>query len=206
MSERWFDGIWLGLQFTSGGHIVAKSDGRVVRARAVHNRPETVKVTKDALNNFKVGPWNPSEVLTQVSEGKPSSMVEETQPPRAEEPVPRSFRITQEPRGKFDYTKGCPKFEALRRGDEHRTTHHSRECRQPFKIEMQKDDLLSKTFSEVEEKKKHYIARQVESSDRDRVGEVEWGCEVGPFYRSLGSPGVGSRGNISQSRKTSRTT
>ena len=34
MAERWFDGIWLGLQFTSGEHIGATADGRVVRARA----------------------------------------------------------------------------------------------------------------------------------------------------------------------------
>ena len=42
ISERWFDGIWIGLQFSSGEHIVALNDGRVIRARAVHPRPETV--------------------------------------------------------------------------------------------------------------------------------------------------------------------
>ena len=72
MSERWFDGIWLGLQFSSGEHIVATPDGRVIRARAVHPRPETVKVTREALRNIKVGPWDPSEVITQGSEGKPT--------------------------------------------------------------------------------------------------------------------------------------
>ena len=107
---------------------------RVVRARADHPRPDTVKVTKEALNNIKVGPWNPSEVITQGSGGKPSPVVEETQPPQAEEPVPRSFRITLELLGKFDYTKGCPKCEALRRGDEHKTVHNSRECRKRLDI------------------------------------------------------------------------
>ena len=169
MSERWFDGIWIGLQFTSGEHMVATSEGRVVRARAVHPRPDTVKVTKEALTNINVGPWNPSEVITQGSGGKPSPMAEETQPPHAEEPVPRSFRITQELLGKFDYTKGCPKCEALRRGDEHKTVHHSRECRKRLETEMTKDDTLSKKLAAVEERKKHYIARQVESSDRDRA-------------------------------------
>ena len=80
ISERWFDGIRLGVQFTSGEHIVATSDGRVIRARAVHPRPETVKVTRESLNNIKVGPWNPSEVITQESVGKPAPMVEVTQP------------------------------------------------------------------------------------------------------------------------------
>ena len=52
MAERWFDGIWSRLQFTSGEHVVATSDGRVVRARAVHPRPDTVKITREALTNF----------------------------------------------------------------------------------------------------------------------------------------------------------
>ena len=127
MSERWFDGIWIGLQLTSGEHMVAASDGRVVRGRAVHPRPDTVKITKEALANRKVGPWSPSGVITQGSGIRPSPMTEETQPSPAGEPVPRSCRITQELLGRFDYTKGCPKCEAVRRGDEHRTVHHSRD-------------------------------------------------------------------------------
>ena len=104
ISERWFDGIWLGVQFTSGEHIVATSDGRVIRARAVHPRPEIVKVTREALDYIKVGPWNPSEVITQGSGETPAPMVEETQLPQTGEPVPRSFRIPDELLQKFDYT------------------------------------------------------------------------------------------------------
>ena len=116
ISERWLDGIWLGVQFTSGEHIVATSDGRVIRARAVHPRPETVKITRESLNNIKVGPWNPSEVITQDSAGKPAPMVEVTQPSQAGEPVPRSLRITEELLHRFNYTKGCPKCDAMKRG------------------------------------------------------------------------------------------
>ena len=61
---------------------MATSDGRVIRAQAVHPRPETVRITKDLLNNIKVGPWNPSEVITQGSVGEPAQMKEETQPHR----------------------------------------------------------------------------------------------------------------------------
>jgi hypothetical protein len=32
VQERWHDGIWLGLQFTSGEHLVAQTDGVFVRA------------------------------------------------------------------------------------------------------------------------------------------------------------------------------
>ena len=95
MSERWFDGIWIGVQFTPGEHMVATSDGRVVRARAVHPRPDTVTITKEALNNIRVGPWSPSRVITQESGGRPAPMAERGQPSQTEEPVPRSFRITR---------------------------------------------------------------------------------------------------------------
>ena len=129
MTERWFDGIWVGLQFSSGEHMVATSDGRVVRARLVHPRPDTVKVTKEALTNINMGPWGPSEVITQESVAKPSRMIEVTQETSTEEPVPRSFRITRELLEIFSYAKGCPKCEALRRGEEHNMVHHNRECR-----------------------------------------------------------------------------
>ena len=36
---------------------------------------------------------------------------------------------------------------------------------------MKKDDVLSKKLHEVEGKKKHYLAKQVESSDRERGAE-----------------------------------
>ncbi len=106
ISGRWFDGIWIGLQFSSGEHIVALSDGRVIRARAVQPRPDTVRVTRESLNQMKVGPWDPSEVITQGSEEKPSPSAEEIQPSRAAEPVPRSFRITKDRLAKLGFTNG----------------------------------------------------------------------------------------------------
>ena len=146
--------------------MVATFNGRVVRARAVHPRPDTVNITKEAFANIKVGPWSPSEILTQGSGARPSPMTEETQPSLSDEPVPRSFRITQELLGRFDYTKGCPKCEAVRRGDEHRIVHHSRECRKRLEKEMTEDDLLSNKVAEVEGWQNKYFARQVESADQ----------------------------------------
>ena len=108
---------------------MATSDGRVIRARAVHPRPETGKFTRDALHNIKVGPWNPSEVITQGSLGKPAPMAEETQPPQMGEPVPRSLRITEELLQNFDYIKGCQKCSKMKRGEKSDTVHHSTLCR-----------------------------------------------------------------------------
>ena len=151
--------------------IVATSDGRVIRARAVHPRPETVKITRESLNNIKVGPWNPSEVITQDSVGRPAPMVEVTQPPPAGGPVPRNLRITEEHLLRFNYTKGCPKCEAIKRGDPHKDVRHSTACRQRLEEEMKQDDVMSKRLAEVEERKNRFLARRVEASDQTRVEE-----------------------------------
>ena len=66
--------------------------------------------------------------------------------------MPRSSRITQERLEKFGFTKGCPKCEALRRGDEHKTVHHNGDCWKRIETEMSGDDLLSKKLSDIEER------------------------------------------------------
>ena len=159
ISERWFDGIWIGLQFSSGEHIVALNDGRVIRARAVHPRPDTVKVTREALNLIKVGPWDPSEVITQGSETKPPVSTEETQPPQRTEPVPRSVRITQERLEKFGFTEGCPKCEALSRGDEHQTLSRNTEGRRRMESEMAKDSVLSQKYLRLLKNHSFYVSQ-----------------------------------------------
>ena len=50
---------------------------------------------------------------------------------------------------------------------------------------MTKGTTLSKKLSEIEERKKHYLARRVESSDRERVEEVSSGS------RGSGGGGAG---------------
>ena len=133
---------------------MALNDGRVIRARAVHPRPDTVKISRETLNLIAVGPWDPSEVITQDSGDGPSPSEEKIQPSQKTEPVPRSFRITQDKLERFGFTKGCPKCEALRRRDSHNTVHHSGECRKRIETEMSGDDLLSKKLSDIEERKK----------------------------------------------------
>ncbi len=81
--------------------------------------------------------------------------------------MPRSFRITQEHFAKVTYTKGCPTCEALRRGDGHRTVHHSSECRKIIETEMNKDEALSMTLIDIEESNRDFFARQVEASDKE---------------------------------------
>ena len=98
-------------------------------------------------------------------------MAEETQPPMTGEPVPRSFRITEELLQKFDYTKGCPKCGAMKRDEKSDTLHHSKLCRSRVEDEIKKDDVLSRKLAGVEERKTQFLARKVEESDRRRVEE-----------------------------------
>ena len=151
IAKRWDDGSWVGPHFSSGEHLVALNDGSVIRARAVHPRTDTVKVTREAFNLIQNGPWDSSEVSAQDSGHKLAPSKEVTQHSPKAEPVPRSFRINQEKLAKFGLTKGCPKCEALRRGDKHDTVHHSGECRKRLEIEMGRDDSMPKKLSEIEE-------------------------------------------------------
>ena len=57
----------------------------------------------------------------------------------------------------------------MRRGDEHGTVHHNTACRKRLETEMNKDETYSKKLSEVEERKKGYLARRVEASDKERI-------------------------------------
>ena len=71
--ERWHDGIWFGLQFTAAEHIVALTDGRVVRARSVHPNPDSTRPTKAALIHIQTGPWGATGVITQDPHAVPPS-------------------------------------------------------------------------------------------------------------------------------------
>ncbi len=52
--ERWNDGVYLGTQFSSGEHIVAMPDGKVVRALAIQLKPGGVPTTKEVLGRDRV--------------------------------------------------------------------------------------------------------------------------------------------------------
>ena len=64
---------------------------------------------------------------------------------------------------------GCPKCEAMRRGDDHDTVHHNTACRGRIETERSKDEVYSKRLADIEDRKKGFLAKQVEASDRERV-------------------------------------
>ena len=59
----------------------------------------------------------------------------------------------------------------MKRGDKSDTVHHSTACRPRVEDEIKKDDVLSKKFAGVEERKNQFLARRVQESDQRRVEE-----------------------------------
>ena len=58
MTERWFEGVWLGKRFHTEEHLVAPSvDGVVVRTRSVQPMPNAV--TMELLDRMVGAPWAP---------------------------------------------------------------------------------------------------------------------------------------------------
>ena len=87
--ERWNDGVYLGTQFSSGEHIVAMPDGKVVSARTIQPKSEGVPTTKASLDVIATEPAGGSGVITQKSSG-PTKKPEDVTPGASEsDPVPR---------------------------------------------------------------------------------------------------------------------
>ena len=62
VTERWFEGIWLGKRFHTEEHIVANLlSGKVVRTRAIRQLPKVV--TAAELDNIVGRPWAPNGIL-----------------------------------------------------------------------------------------------------------------------------------------------
>ena len=57
----------------------------------------------------------------------------------------------------------------MRQGGEHDTVHHSTACRSRIETEMSKDEVLSKNLADIEKRKRGFLARRVEASDKERV-------------------------------------
>jgi hypothetical protein len=79
--------------------------------------------------------------------------------------VPRGFRVTKDLLDKFQFSKGCPKCESLRRGENRTTIHHSKECRKRIENLMKQDPALNKKLIEVEERQNRWLGRRVEAHD-----------------------------------------
>ena len=177
MQERWVDGTWLGMRFSTQEHLVARSsDGVVVRTRAVRETPR--KVAMEDLDKIVGLPHAPQGVakFERFEVPKPSDVRE---PPPAEPseqdcvgPIPRSIRITKEMLDKHGYCQRCPKCRAMLRGAPQGTLGHSAECRKTMMEKLKEDPDYREKLEETENRKIRYLAEELEREDRKRKVDV----------------------------------
>ena len=172
MQERWVEGIWLGVRFHTGEHIVARlSDGQVVRTRAVRELPR--KTRREDLDVVKGQPHAPAGVQSyQVDPAKvdvqralddPSIVASD-----AGEVIfqPRSVRLTKEMFLRLGYTPGCLKCHGLQTSVWQGTLGHTPKCRIRMERLLTEDAEFGAKLRAAEERKTRYMAHTVEQADK----------------------------------------
>ena len=181
MIERWLPGIWLGKRFTTDEHVVGLENGKVVRTRAVRQRPVQDMWKMEEVCKVKGQPWDPSLTLTYEK-------LAEEKYPKAMEPgtvgesdvnlktTPRPHAIMKKDLRKAGgFTPGCKKCNAMKKGDPnavHMT--HSEACRTRVEAALAEDEQFQnklkkgvKRKEQMEEEKQ----KQAKSSAEEVVGE-----------------------------------
>ena len=162
MTERWYEGLWLGQRFHTQEHLVGKlSDGEVVRTRCVKELPNPITL---ALLRTIVGqPWAPAGTAKPERDVKPPVLPSSEPPPHFFQP--RHFRITQDILERFGYTPGCRKCRMMQQGDSSQPTlGHKVECRARLKEELNKDEGLKGRVDAMEERRNKYLANELEKN------------------------------------------
>ena len=120
LTRRWLDGVYLGMRFQSGEHLVAMKNGRVVKARSLQPFPLERLWDSERIDGIVGVPWNPvGTAQRQAAENQ------EPQRPDADidgEPQPgpglsRGMPVLAKHLEKFGYTDNCRKCRKLRLGD-----------------------------------------------------------------------------------------
>ena len=161
MTDRWYEGIWLGKRFDTEEHLVMKGDGLVVRCRAVRERD--IPLTLDELDKLQCSPWDPTGT-SKPADSVPRASI---QPEEHENPSafrPRRVMITKEAIEKFGTTVNCARCRALARGENARTTNHSEECRLRMEARMSEDAAFKDRMGDNSIKRDRYLAEQIEKT------------------------------------------
>ena len=177
MQERWVDGTWLGMRWSSQEHLVARAcDGVVVRTRAVREVPRAV--TLDILDGIVGMPHAPQGVA-KFEKLEVPRMNQVPEPPLEDpmadlpRPIPRNIYVTKEMLRRFGYTEDCPKCTMLRRGLPHGPMNHSVECRKLMIERMKADPDYQERVEAAESRKNAYLAEELERENRKRKPDKE---------------------------------
>ena len=174
MQERWIEGIWLGSRFNTLEHLVSRrSDGVVVRTRAVREIPRTVQ--KSGLDSIVGQPHAPQGVqriekfeVPRACVAPPTEPAVPTSGPDPLRPVPRAVYITKAMLEKHGYTANCGKCRAIQRGQSQTTVGHTTECRKRMEELLGNDMVYQHRLEQANERVNHYLAEELEIVDKKR--------------------------------------
>ena len=132
LKERWLPGIWLGRRWASDEHVIAMTNGLVVRAASVHSFPEEQKWSKEEVLAIRGVPWAPSGTLkykddVAIVPEPPKAPMEPLHPPAAI--VPRGFRVTPEMFKDYGYSENCRKCSLMQSCQDDARARHTEACR-----------------------------------------------------------------------------
>ena len=187
MTERWYEGLWLGKTAHSDEHLVMKSDGAVVRSRAVRELDNTITI--EDLNKLKSEPHDPSGTMKAVT-SVPRASVETAEIDNENfRAAPRRVRLTKEVVDRFGPTPKCVKCRAISRDDPGYATYpHSAACRKRLEGEMVKDDGFKQRLEQAEERRTRYLADYLEKKVLEESASASGrGGEPQSFDQSLSS-------------------
>ena len=143
------DAIWVGLARRSNEHIVVlEQGGQAIRCRSVRRRPEVNKWDAEKIRNIVASPRMPNPEdpsrpdfdIDRERLPRPAVPAEDVGRARARpvsEPVRRDFRIKKRVLERYDYTAGCPGFNAALSNKPRRE--HNKECRERIEAQMHED-------------------------------------------------------------------
>ena len=121
MQERWIEGTWLESRFNTFERLVSRrSDGVVVRTRAVREIPRTVqKSDLDSIVGQHHAPQGVQRMekfeIPRACVAPPTEPAVPTSGPDPFRPVPRAVYITKAMLEKHGYTANCGKCRATQR-------------------------------------------------------------------------------------------
>ena len=160
MQERWIEGIWLGSRFNTLEHLVSRrSDGVVVRTRAVREIPRTVP--KSDLDSVVGQPHAPQGVqrfeVPRACVAPPTEPAVPTSGPDPLRPVPRAV-----------YTANRGKCRAIQGSQSQTTLGHTTDCRKRMEELLSNDMVHQHRLEQAHERANHFLAEELETADKKR--------------------------------------
>jgi len=181
MQSRWSEGVWLGRRVVSDEHIIVMKNGEVVQCRAVMMKPEAESWDADAVLKVKATPWtmrgrkkedeDESEHETTITRGvatMPSAEEQDVEDVKTNPVVPQELKVTPYLLRQYGYTKGCPKCDAMKKGDT-RLAHRSHlpRCRDRIKAAMMEDEGDREKVVAVEQRINEYLEARVADQEQE---------------------------------------